>query len=222
MRTGFPTGGVCGINHQDNPRPRNRPARKRGAVPKIKRRWAAEEATLHEFSYEAPTTVDQAVKLLAADGDSARVICGGTDLLIQMRNAVRKPKLLVDVKGIPEMREIKFDPKTGLRLGAAVPCIEIHESEVMHKHYPGLTEARPSDRVVADSKPRLNRRQSVQRLAGGRHQSVPAGAGRDREDRRPRRNPGSAGREVLHRPRSQCAPARRNGGPDPDSGSRSA
>jgi xanthine dehydrogenase FAD-binding subunit len=96
---------------------------------------------LHEFSYEAPTTVDQAVKLLSSDGDGARVICGGTDLLIQMRNAVRKPRLLVDVKNIPEMRQIHFDPKTGLRLGAAVPCIEIHESQVMHKHYPGLTEA---------------------------------------------------------------------------------
>jgi CO/xanthine dehydrogenase FAD-binding subunit len=96
---------------------------------------------LHEFSYEAPTTVDQAVKLLSADGDSARVICGGTDLLIQMRNAVRKPRLLVDVKNIPEMREISFDPKTGLKLGAAVPCIEIHENQAMRKYYPGLTEA---------------------------------------------------------------------------------
>ena len=96
---------------------------------------------MHEFSYEAPTTVDQAVKLLSADGDSARVICGGTDLLIQMRNAVRKPRLLVDVKNIPEMREISFDPKAGLKLGAAVPCIEIHENQAMRKYYPGLTEA---------------------------------------------------------------------------------
>jgi len=48
--------------------------------------------------------------------------------------------VLVDVKLIPEMRQISYDAKTGLRLGAAVPCIEIEESEVMHKHYPGLTE----------------------------------------------------------------------------------
>jgi CO/xanthine dehydrogenase FAD-binding subunit len=95
---------------------------------------------LHAFSFEAPTTVDDAVKLLAAGGSNARVLCGGTDLLIQMRNAVRKPLVLVDVKRIPEMRRISFDAKTGLRLGAAVPCIEIEESEVMHKHYPGLTE----------------------------------------------------------------------------------
>jgi carbon-monoxide dehydrogenase medium subunit len=96
---------------------------------------------LHAFSYEAPTSVDQAVKLLVAGGDNARVLCGGTDLLIQMRNGVRKPTVLVDVKDIPEMRGISYDAKSGLRLGAAVPCIEIYENEAMQKHYPGLTEA---------------------------------------------------------------------------------
>ena len=100
-----------------------------------------EESILHEFSYEAPTTVADAVRLLAAPRDGARVLCGGTDILIQMRAGVRKPSLLVDVKNIPELRQIKFDPKTGLRLGAAVACIEIFESALMHKHYPGLTEA---------------------------------------------------------------------------------
>ena len=96
---------------------------------------------MHEFSYEAPRTVEEAVRLLGASGDGARVLCGGTDILIQMRAGVRRPSCLVDVKGIPELRQISFDPKTGLRLGAAVPCIEIFENALMHKHYPGLTEA---------------------------------------------------------------------------------
>ena len=96
---------------------------------------------MHDFTYEAPGTVDEAVRLLAAPGDGARVLCGGTDILIQMRAGVRKPSRLVDVKGIPELRQIKFDPKSGLRLGAAVACIEIFENELMQKHYPGLTEA---------------------------------------------------------------------------------
>jgi len=96
---------------------------------------------LHEFSYEAPSTVEEAVRLLAAPGDGARVLCGGTDILIQMRAGVRRPSRLVDVKGIAELRQISFDPKTGLRLGAAVPCIEVFESALMRKHYPGLTEA---------------------------------------------------------------------------------
>ena len=96
---------------------------------------------MHDFTYEAPGTVDEAVRLLAAPGDGARVLCGGTDILIQMRAGVRKPSRLVDVKGIPELRQIKFDPKSGLRLGAAIACIEIFENELMQKHYPGLTEA---------------------------------------------------------------------------------
>jgi len=81
------------------------------------------------------------MRLLAAPGEGARVLCGGTDILIQMRAGVRRPSRLVDVKGIPELRRISFDPKTGLRLGAAVACIEIFESALMRKHYPGLTEA---------------------------------------------------------------------------------
>ena len=96
---------------------------------------------MHAINYEAPSTIDQAVGLLKAHGEKARPFCGGTDLLIQMRAGVRTPDYVVDVKNIKEMRNISFDPKTGLRLGAAVSCIEIHESEVMRRNYPGLTEA---------------------------------------------------------------------------------
>lgn len=95
---------------------------------------------MNELTYEVAKTVDEAAKLLAAAGENGRVLCGGTDILIQMRNGARRPELLVDVKQVPEMRELSFDPKQGLRLGAAVPCIEIYESQMMHKHYPGLTE----------------------------------------------------------------------------------
>jgi len=96
---------------------------------------------LHEFSYEAPSTIEQALGLLAAERDGGRALCGGTDLLIQMRMGVRQPSRLVDIKSIPELRRISFDAKTGLKLGAAVPCIEIFENPLMGKHYPGLTEA---------------------------------------------------------------------------------
>src|SRR3972149_8074963 len=91
---------------------------------------------LHEFSYEAPSTIEQALGLLAAERDGARALCGGTDLLIQMRMGVRSPARLVDIKSIPELRRISFDAKTGLKLGAAVPCIEIFENPLMGKHYP--------------------------------------------------------------------------------------
>jgi carbon-monoxide dehydrogenase medium subunit len=96
---------------------------------------------LHEINYEVPTTVAQAVTMLKRHGEKARPLVGGTDLLIQLRAGVRRPEFIVDLKQIKELRQIKFDAKKGVRLGAAVPCIEVYESEVMRKHYPGLTEA---------------------------------------------------------------------------------
>jgi carbon-monoxide dehydrogenase medium subunit len=110
---------------------------------------------LQEISYEVPTTVAEAVTMLKHHGAKARAFVGGTDLLIQLRAGVafghseefrgaepkQRPEFIVDLKHIKELRQIKFDANKGLRLGAAVSCIEIHESEVMRKHYPGLTEA---------------------------------------------------------------------------------
>jgi aerobic carbon-monoxide dehydrogenase medium subunit len=96
---------------------------------------------LHAISYEAPATMKEALRLLAVHGEKARPMCGGTDLIIQMRAGARQPECVIDVKGIPELRRISFDSKAGLRLGAAAACIEIHENAAMRKHYPGLTEA---------------------------------------------------------------------------------
>lgn len=96
---------------------------------------------MQAFDFEAPTSLDDALKVLAAHGEKARPLCGGTDLIIQMRAGVRRPEHVVDIKQIKELRELTFDAKSGLRLGAAVSCIEIHENSEMRKHYPGLTEA---------------------------------------------------------------------------------
>src|SRR5690348_1703457 len=79
--------------------------------------------------------------MLAAHGEKARPLCGGTDLIIQMRAGVRRPEYVVDVKNIPDLRRISFDLQHGLRLGAAVPAIEISENADMRRYYPGLTEA---------------------------------------------------------------------------------
>jgi CO/xanthine dehydrogenase FAD-binding subunit len=96
---------------------------------------------LHAFNYEAPATLADALKIMKAHGDKARPICGGTDLLIQMRAGVRQPDFVVDIKRIKEMRELKFNAKSGLRLGAAVSCIDVAENADLQRHYPGLTEA---------------------------------------------------------------------------------
>jgi carbon-monoxide dehydrogenase medium subunit len=96
---------------------------------------------LHAINYEAPVTLDEALALLRTHGEQARPLAGGTDLIIQLRAGVRRPGHIVDVKKIKELRELTVDPKAGLRLGAAVRCIEIHENADMRRIYPGLTEA---------------------------------------------------------------------------------
>jgi len=96
---------------------------------------------LHAINYESPKTIDEAVKLLAAHGEKARPLSGGTDLLIQLRAGTRRPDFVVDIKHIADLCKISFSAQHGLSLGAAVPCLEIHENAHLRRHYPGLTEA---------------------------------------------------------------------------------
>jgi carbon-monoxide dehydrogenase medium subunit len=90
--------------------------------------------------YEAPKTVQEAVELLAEGNGDARVLAGGTDLIVQMHGGHERPQLIVDVKRIPEMLEIEFDGNQ-LRLGAAVPCVAIREQRELREVFPGFLEA---------------------------------------------------------------------------------
>jgi CO/xanthine dehydrogenase FAD-binding subunit len=94
---------------------------------------------MSEMRYEAPKTLAAAVALLAGAKGQARVLAGGTDLLIQMRAGRVEPELLVDVKGIPEMTSIVAE-NGGFRLGAAVTCAELVEHEAFAKAWPGVTD----------------------------------------------------------------------------------
>jgi len=76
--------------------------------------------------YEAPNSLDQAVALLAKETGEARVLAGGTDLLVQMRTDIIDPVLVVDIKGIAELRQIK-EEAGGFRVGAAVTGAELKE-----------------------------------------------------------------------------------------------
>jgi CO/xanthine dehydrogenase FAD-binding subunit len=93
------------------------------------------------FDYAAPRSISEAVALLAEKGERARMLAGGTDIIVQVREARRDLDLLVDAKGIPEANELSFDPQRGLRLGAAVPCYRIYEHADVRRVYPGLIDA---------------------------------------------------------------------------------
>jgi len=94
---------------------------------------------MHAIRYEAPSSIAEAVRLMEAD-PNARVLAGGTDLLVQFRAGLRQPSAFVDIKRIPELVGITIDAK-GLRFGAATPAAEICEHSEVTRLFPGLVEA---------------------------------------------------------------------------------
>jgi aerobic carbon-monoxide dehydrogenase medium subunit len=90
--------------------------------------------------YEAPTTSEEAVGLLAGERGSAFVLAGGTDLLVRLRSGHIEPELVVDVKRIPSFRAIAA-VDGGISIGAAVPSAVLGEHEIAVRRWPGVVEA---------------------------------------------------------------------------------
>ncbi|OKO69785.1 xanthine dehydrogenase family protein subunit M [Bradyrhizobium sp. NAS96.2] len=91
--------------------------------------------------YVAPRTLDEAIGAFAAAGSAARIMAGGTDLLVQMRSGLVRPGLIVDIKKIGEMTEITETADGGFRVGAAVSGMELAEHPRFGKVWPGVLEA---------------------------------------------------------------------------------
>jgi carbon-monoxide dehydrogenase medium subunit len=94
---------------------------------------------MQSLRYEAPTSLAQATELLEG-ARGARVLAGGTDLLVQMRLGLKSPSVVVDIKHIPELLELSLGDE-GLRLGAAVPGAVVTEHPELKRLYPGFVEA---------------------------------------------------------------------------------
>jgi CO/xanthine dehydrogenase FAD-binding subunit len=96
---------------------------------------------LPEFDYVKLNSLAAASQFLAEHAGEARPFMGGTDVFVRMRDGVWKEKFLVDVKGLNGMNDIRFDPVTGLTIGAAVNMNRVIASPDVKKHYPLLAEA---------------------------------------------------------------------------------
>ena len=96
---------------------------------------------MKDFEYVAAVDLAQAVNVLDEHGERAKILAGGTDLLVQLREGLRQADVVLDVKKVPELMELSFSPKEGLRLGAAVPCYRVYGDARIVEAYPGLTDA---------------------------------------------------------------------------------
>jgi carbon-monoxide dehydrogenase medium subunit len=94
-----------------------------------------------DIQYMAPRTLDEAIGAFAAAGSAARILAGGTDLLVQMRAGVVRPGLIIDIKKIAEMTAIEETAEGGFRVGAAVPGAVLAEHARFGKVWPGVLEA---------------------------------------------------------------------------------
>lgn len=95
---------------------------------------------MHPFAYITPKTVEDAVAVLNKHGDRARLLAGGTDLLVQARGGRFDLDAVVDIKKIPELVSIK-NGASGLEFGAAVPCYQLYENKELAAEYPGIMDA---------------------------------------------------------------------------------
>ncbi len=96
---------------------------------------------MKDFGYVAPTSIDDAVAVLARHGHAARVLAGGTDIIIQTREGRRSVDMLVDVKSVPETTELRLSPDGSLRVGAAVPCAQIYADPEIARRFPALIDS---------------------------------------------------------------------------------
>ncbi len=92
-----------------------------------------------DLRYEAPETLQAAVALLAGASGPARILAGGTDVIVQMETDLIEPQLLVDIKKIPEVRQIKAE-NGGFRIGAAASGMEIMQHAALCKAWPGVID----------------------------------------------------------------------------------
>ncbi len=95
---------------------------------------------MRQIEYHAPASLAEAVEILAKAGPRARPLAGGTDLIVQLREYRSDADVIVDVKRVPELTELRLDGD-GLVIGAAVPCCRIYEDEQIARAYPAVFDA---------------------------------------------------------------------------------
>ena len=95
---------------------------------------------LREFEYYEPASMPEAVQILSAAGDGARVLAGGTDLLVDMKMGRMRPSTVVNLKGIPGLVGVE-DDEGGTRIGALTKVTDVEASTLVQQRHPALAQA---------------------------------------------------------------------------------
>jgi len=92
------------------------------------------------FNYHAPKSQKEFLELLSKEKD-AKILAGGTDLIVNMRSGLTKPKTIIDFKKIKEYKSLEFSEDNGLVIGAAITINELLQSKIVKKKFPILASA---------------------------------------------------------------------------------
>ena len=95
---------------------------------------------MRNFEYFEPSTVSEATSLLAKYKEEVRIIAGGTDLLVEMKQERISPKYIINIKTIPGLDYINYDSKKGLRIGALTTIRALEKSTELRRRYPVISQ----------------------------------------------------------------------------------
>jgi len=96
---------------------------------------------LKKFDYFKPSTLSEALTLLNSCDGQAKILAGGTDLLVGMKEKELSPRYIIDIKAISGLNCINYDPKQGLTIGALTTIRTVENSFLVKKNYPFLSHA---------------------------------------------------------------------------------
>lgn len=96
---------------------------------------------IQPVAYLGPTSLDEALALLAEHGDEAKVLAGGQSLLVFLRQGLLAPSYLIGLRGVADLRRLEASPEGGLTVGAMVTQHALEYAPLVRERFPALAEA---------------------------------------------------------------------------------
>jgi len=96
---------------------------------------------LRYFEFSRPNSLEEALSILSQNPGEVRPLAGGTDLIEQVKQGRHEPKIVMDLKNIPELCKLDWDPTEGLRIGAATSCSQVYQNQIVRTHFPAIVDA---------------------------------------------------------------------------------